>query len=130
MYQKFNSREELYRCVADDKCVQGINSFTLNRYPLRFVLFDNFSDYYDFVKYLQVQQGVVVQSVDEWMDKDYPDTMVTYVDLANRIKTRIKEAKGGDCVIAPFSELARFYDNTEAKIFDSLIKTIKYTLLK
>ena len=125
MYQKFNSREELYKCVADDKCVQGINSFTLNRYPLRFVLFDNFSDYYDFVKYLQVQQGVVVQSVDEWMDKDYPDTMITYVDLANRIKTRIKEAEGGDCVIAPFSELARFYDNTEAKIFDSLIKTIK-----
>lgn len=125
MYQKFNSREELYKCVADDKCVQGINSFTLNRYPLRFVLFDNFSDYYDFVKYLQTQHGVVVQSVDEWMDKDCPDTMITYVDLANRIKTRIKEAKGGDCVIAPFSELARFYDNTEAKIFDSLIKTIK-----
>lgn len=125
MYHKFNSREELYQCVCDDKSAYGINSITLNRYPIRFVLFDNFDDCFDFVDYLQSHRGIRVVSVEDWIDKNYPDLLITQIELADHIKNCIKSMNGGDCVIAPFSELARFYDNGEIKSFDSLIKTIK-----
>ena len=70
MYHKFNSREELYQCVCDDKSAYGINSITLNRYPIRFVLFDNFDDCFDFVDYLQSHRGIRVVSVEDWIDKN------------------------------------------------------------
>lgn len=111
--------------VEDDKQARGIGASTLDRYPIRFVLFDNFRDCYDFVDFLQTEQGAHVESVDHWIDSNYPDLLITHVELADRITEHIKEKSPNDCVIAPFSELARFYDNEDKKSFDALIKTIK-----
>lgn len=111
--------------VEDDKQARGIGVSTLDRYPIRFVLFDNFRDCYDFVDFLQTEQGAHVESVDHWIDSNYPDLLITHVELADRITEHIKEKSPNDCVIAPFSELARFYDNEDKKSFDALIKTIK-----
>lgn len=126
MYKEpFRDIEELKRHVEEDKQAKGVGAATLDRYPIRFVLFDNFRDCYDFVEYLQSERGTHVESVDRWIDSNYPDLMITYVELAERIEEHIKKKSPHDCVIAPFSELARFYDNNEKKSFDALLKTIK-----
>ena len=126
MYKEpFREMAALKSYVEDDKQARGVGASTLDRYPIRFVLFDNFRDCYEFVDFLQTEQGIHVESVDHWIDTDYPDVLITHVELAERITEHIKKKSPNDCVIAPFSELARFYDNEEKKAFDALIKTIK-----
>lgn len=125
MYKELTNFDDLIQLVRDDKESRGVNATTLNRYPLRFVLFDDFKQCSEFVDFVQYEVGAVVQSVDKWMDQSYPDVMLTYTQLAEHIKNYIRESKGADCMIAPFSELARFYDNEENKTFEALLKTIK-----
>ena len=125
MYSEFSSFEELKDRVFVDREQAGLDISTRNRYPIRFVLFDNFRDCGLFVDYVQSEMGAIVQSVDKWMDPEYPDLMITHTELAERMQNHIKKMNGVNCVIAPFSELARFYDNEEKKTFDALLKTIK-----
>lgn len=125
MYNEYKSFEELRSIVLNDKESTGMDVSTRNRYPIRFVLFDNFRDCSQFVDFVQSEIGAMVYSVDKWIDADYPDLMITHTELAMRIKEHIKQMNGQDCVIAPFSELARFYDNETKKTFDALLKTIK-----
>lgn len=125
MYRELTKFDELKVLVQEDKESMGVNATTLNRYPLRFVLFDDFKQCSEFVDFVQREIGAVVQSVDKWMDQAYPDIMLTYIGLADHIKSYIRNSKGADCVIAPFSELARFYDNEDNKTFEALLKTIK-----
>ena len=125
MYNEANTFEELKSIVIKDKDSSGMEASTRNRYPLRFVLLDNFRDCSLFVDFVQEEMGAMVQSVDKWIDPEYPDIMITHTELARRIIEHIKVSNGQDCVIAPFSELARFYDNDEKKTFDALLKTIK-----
>lgn len=114
----------LFDYVNEDKVMTGINSATAGRFPVRFVLFDNFNDCYDFVDRLTCN-GVELQSVDYWLDPEFPDLMITYSRLADRICSYVRDNEDTDIVIAPFSELARFYNNTTAIEFDSLISTVK-----
>ena len=120
MYSEFNSFEELKALVIADREQTGLDVSTRNRYPIRFVLFDNFRDCSQFVEFVQEEMDAIVQSVDKWLDPEYPDIMITYTELADRIKAHIKKMDGVNCVIAPFSELARFYENDEKKTFDAL----------
>lgn len=125
MYNEFKSFDELKHFIVNDKEATGLDVSTRNRYPIRFVLLDNFRDCSQFVEFVQSEFGAIVESVDKWLDPEYPDIMITHVDLAERIKEFIHNMEGKDCVIAPFSELARFYDNEEKRTFDTLLKTIK-----
>jgi len=125
MYSDISTFEELKAIVIKDKESTGMDISTRNRYPIRFVLLDNFRDCSQFVDFVLEDLGATVQSVDKWIDPEYPDLMLTHTELALRIKEHIKSMNGQDCVIAPFSELARFYDNDEKKTFDALLKTIK-----
>lgn len=125
MYNEVKSFDELKTLVLTDKRSTGLDIYVRNRYPIRFVLFDNFRDCSAFIDFVQEEMGAMVQSVDKWIDPEYPDIMITYTELAERIKQHIKKMEGADCIIAPFSELARFYDNIEKKTFDALLKTIK-----
>ena len=125
MYSEYKSFGALRYAVQTDKEATGMDVSTRNRYPIRFVLFDNFRDCSRFVDFVQLEMGAMVHSVDKWMDADYPDLMMTHTELATRIKEHIRQMNGQDCVIAPFSELARFYDNETNKTFDALLKTIK-----
>lgn len=125
MYREFYNFDELLECTAEDKKAIGVNAFLVQRYPIRFVLFDNFKDSFQFVKQLQTEFGVRVMSVDTWLDKDDDDQMITHSKLADRIKSYI-ESDIQDSVITPFSELARFYNNTDEHAeFRALIKTIR-----
>lgn len=125
MYRLVNNIDELKRLVETDKEARGIGANSADRYPIRFVLLDNFRDCADFVEYLQQERGVRIESVEHWIDNRYPDLMISSVELAEHISQLIKSISPADCAIAPFSELARFYDNTTNKCFDTLIKTIK-----
>ena len=107
--------------VEKDKNATGPVSYTANRYPIRFVLFDNFRDCYEFVSR---QANVFFQSIDLWLNPEYPDVIVTHSDLATKIRDYARDCDV-DSVIAPFSELARFYNNKTSSEFNSLISTIK-----
>ncbi len=125
MYREFDSFDELKAHVLKDLEPTGVDVSTRNRYPLRFVLLDNFHDCSIFVDFVREETKSLVQSVNKWMDPTYPDVMLTYTQLADLIKKHISKAEEQSCVIAPFSELARFYDNEKNKTFDALLKTIK-----
>ena len=72
-FKTVTSFEELKTLVEEDKNINGMGAATANRYPIRFVLFDNFQDSFECVMYLLEEWGVAVQSVDKWIDKEYPD---------------------------------------------------------
>lgn len=121
MFQTFDNMEALMQAVEKDKNASGSGAFTANRYPIRFVLFDNFRDCYDFVSR---QANVFFQGIDLWLNPEFPDVIVTHSDLATKIRDYSRDCDI-DSVIAPFSELARFYNNKTSSEFNSLISTIK-----
>ncbi len=121
MFKTFDNMEALIEAVNQDKNATGAGTYVSNRYPVRFVLFDNFRDCYEFVSR---QANVFFQSIDLWFNDSYPDIIVTHSELATKIKTYTENCDF-DSVIAPFSELARFYNNKTSFEFNSLISTIK-----
>ncbi len=124
MYKEFGTLEELYQEIETDKNWTGAESSLRNRYPIRFVLFENFGDFGEFVQVCQ-DHGVFVQSIDNWMKDGQDDKFITYSQLADMFEAYIKSLPANDFVIAPFSEITRFYDNTHYAEFDSLLKTIR-----
>lgn len=123
MNKDFENIDLLIEEVCRDKEASGANASVLNRYPVRFVLFENFADSKTFVDKL-VETGSVskMQELANWISPDKPDLMLTYSELADKIREYICTNECDDCVIAPFSEFVRFYDIVE---FDTLIKEIK-----
>ena len=121
MFQLFEKMEALLKAVEQDKNITGAAAYAANRYPVRFVLFDNFRDCYEFVS---SQANVFFQSIDLWLNTEFPDVIVTHSELATKIREYAADCEF-DSVIAPFSELARFYNNKTSNEFNSLISTIK-----
>lgn len=124
MYKEFGSMEDLYHEIEVDKHWMGAESSLRNRYPIRFVLFENFGDFNGFVQVCQ-DHGVYVQSIEKWMKDGQDDKLITYSQLAAFFEDYIKSLPANDFVIAPFSEITRFYDNEHYAEFDSLLKTIR-----
>ena len=108
--------------IEEDKNNPQNGMFVADRYPIRFVLFDNFRDCYEFIS--RQTNSLFFQSIDCWLDKEFPDVIVTYSILADKI-FKFAQNCDKDTVITPFSELARFYNNTTSSEFDALISTIK-----
>ena len=125
MYVEFNNIETLLEAVRQDKDANGVDSSTRLRYPIRFVLFDNFIDSYNFTIRMIQEMKLTVESVQSWLDPEFPDIMLTGSKLCSVIENYIRSLNGGSKIITPFSELARFYDNTNAKVFDSMIQTLR-----
>ncbi len=124
MYKEFDSLQALYLEMEADKHWTGAESSLRNRYPVRFVLFENFGDFGDFVQVCQ-DHGVYVQGIEGWMNDGQDDQLITYSHLATMFEDYIKHFPANDFVIAPFSEITRFYDNTQYAEFDALLKTIR-----
>ena len=108
MYKDFDGIDSLFETIKADKEANGSNSSTLNRYPIRFVLFDSFRDQYAFTLRMATDMKVKSASIQSWIDADYPDILITHQKLASEIDKYIKNLDGGDLVITPFSEVARF----------------------
>ncbi len=126
MFESFDDFDQLYRAVFDDRKFTGAGSATANRFPVRFVLFDNFQDCCAFVEKLMQWGDIQIQHIKDWMDPEYPDSLLTHKRLADRIKELIKNSPVGYRVVMPFSELARFYNNRpDTAEFNTLVNTIK-----
>lgn len=123
MYTTYKDVNALIEAVKADKKIEGAGAFVANRYPIRFVLFDNFRDCYDFVSKMAAE--TLVLRISKWMDIDYPDIMLTHSKLAKLVMDYVEKNVNKDLIIAPFSELARFYDNKKLMEFDALISTVK-----
>ena len=50
MFTTFTNFEELLQNVTADRIIEGDGASTANRFPVRFVLFDNFRDCCKFVE--------------------------------------------------------------------------------
>lgn len=122
---KFSNIDELIQAVVVDKNAEGVRATVQNRYPIRFVLFDNFKDSYAFTIRLVQELHITIEDIQQWIDPDYPDIIISHQKLATEIERCISRLNGESKIIAPFSELARFYDNHDYKEFDTLIRTIK-----
>lgn len=120
MHKSFASLDELFGYIQEDKERQGANSSLHNRYPVRFVLFENFVDFNEFIT--NRPEGIFKYALDTLLEDGYPDTIVSYSALAQEIKSMVAKLPANDFVIYPFSEMARFYPQRE---FVSLIKSIR-----
>lgn len=125
MFKDFANIDDLLHYVASDKTATGSQAFVANRYPIRFVLFDNFRDSYKFVERMQAEHRCLVESIEDWFDEPHVDVLFTHSRLANQFKQFVNEHQDKDYVITPFSELVRFYDNNRVPEFHTLIATIK-----
>ncbi len=126
MLKTFDNFNDLLAEVKYDRTFTGEGSATADRFPVRFVLFDNFRDCCLFVDELFKLGNVQITRIEHWMDAEYPDTMLTHKKLADKIHQVICESPTEYRVIMPFSELARFYNNKpERAEFNSLINTVK-----
>lgn len=122
MYRSFTSLDELFTYIKEDKEWTGANAAQHNRYPIRYVLFDNFADFNEFI--INRPVGIYKHSIETMLDKDYPDTFPSYTELSGEIRAFIKKIPINDFIIYPFSEMARFYDNEVNTEFTSMVKTI------
>lgn len=129
MFKTFDHYEELISVVRHDQTFVGEGSATADRFPVRFVLFDNFHDCCKFVEDMLNGDGspiCQIARVENWMDAEYPDTMLTHKRLADEIHKLITENPTEYRIIMPFSELARFYNNEpEHAEFNALVNTVK-----
>ena len=123
MYRSFSSLQELFDHIREDKEWTGANAAQHNRYPIRFILFDNFSDFSEFI--VNRPSGIYKYSIETMLDEDYPDNFMSYTELSKKIRSFTKKIPVNDFIIYPFSEMARFYDNDKQHEFDSLVTTIR-----
>lgn len=125
MQKTFTSLESLLWEVHADRNIEGDGASTANRFPVRFVLFDNFRDCCSFVEDIAHLPHIAIQRIEDWMDKEYPDTFVPHDKLAKKLLNLIRSNPREYRIIMPFSEMARFYNNETRNEFDALISTIK-----
>lgn len=123
MHKQFTSLDDLFENIIEDKNWTGANAGQINRYPVRFVLFDNFADFYQFI--VNRPAGIYKHSIDTMLDKNNPDEFLSYTELSKEIRAFTKKIPANDFIIYPFSEMARFYDNYDHNEFDSLVTTIR-----
>ena len=73
MFKTFTNFEELLWNVHADRNIEGDGAGTANRFPVRFVLFDNFRDCCMFVEDISHLPNINIQRLEDWMDEEYPD---------------------------------------------------------
>lgn len=125
MHKSFTSLDELFAHIKEDKEWTGANAAHYNRYPVRFVLFDNFADFNEFIN--ERPDGIYKHSIDTLLNPDWPDTFLSNTELSKEVRAFVKQIPINDYVIYPFSEMARFYDNIENTEFDAIVKTVGAT---
>lgn len=124
---QFTRMTDLLAYAERDKECEGVGTAQLNRYPIRFLLFENFEDFREFLDKVNssLPWKIYTLSVKKWMDEEFPDALVTPFEMRQQIVGFVKRLEEGDAVIAPFSEMARFYDNLDHDDFQALIRDIR-----
>ncbi len=108
----YQSLKALEAAINDDKKRGG------NRFPCRFVLFDDYKNFDTFIQTRRFKDGAFMCPLAEALSDDKQPTMRS---LCAWIEKKLSSGKK-DLVVFPISEIARFYDDRD---FMSLITTIK-----
>lgn len=119
MIKVFNSLDSLFQFMEEDRNWEGAHSTIRNRFPVRFVLFENFSDFNKFVN--NCPDWVFSCSITDLIEKGQDDLLPTYTELSNKVREQIRLKPTSNYIVYPFSELARFYNADE---FRALVKTV------
>lgn len=120
MYKSFQSMQELFAYIREDKDRKDQEAAMRNRYPVRFVLFENFADFYEFIS--KRPQNIFNFPIVDLIDAEHPDIFPTCTELGQAIDKNVSNPPANDYVVFPFSEMCRFYEQNE---FSALVKTIK-----
>lgn len=120
MHKLFESLDNLYAYMKVDKDWDGAEAAHRNRYPIRFILFENFQDFNQFM--IEKPDGILAFAIKQVLEKEHKDLFPTYTELSKWVKDYVKHLPANDYILFPISEMARFY---ESRQFLSLIKTIK-----
>ena len=108
MFKTFTNIEELLKEVHADRNVEGDGAGTANRFPVRFVLFDNFRDCCNFVEVILHLPHVAIQRIEDWMDDEYPDVFLPHDKLAKKILSLIRTTPAEYRIIMPFRKWLDF----------------------
>lgn len=119
MIEGFNTLDDLFQCMEKDRIWEHADSTNRNRFPVRFVLFENFADFYKFVN--NRPNWVFACSITDLIKEGKDDLVPTYTELSNKIQEQIRLVPTNNYMVYPFSELARFY---KADQFSALVKTV------
>lgn len=103
----FCSFEELINAIKEDKATKDITS---RRYPIRLILLDSFDTFRKLVFELSSNHGVDVYDIEDMLRGD--DLWITSDELDAKIKSF-----QNDTIIAPFSEIVRFYKHEQFNAF-------------
>lgn len=124
MHQLFPTLDALFTELRSDKECSAVSASTRDRYPLRFVLFETFADFYSFTDECQ-ERGVLPIHLEQFLPGKATDLLPTASRLERDITEMIRKKPAHDYYVAPFSELARFYDNVRYHEFDTLIADLR-----
>ena len=126
MFQQYENLSDLMTALDNDRCQNGVGSSTRDRFPVRLLLFDNFRDCCSFIEEQMNRIPMTFVSIDQWIEEEYPDTLITHTTLECKIQDTIRSHSNEHLLITPLSELARFYDNSGQRLeFNALIGTIR-----
>ena len=118
MIKVFDTIDGLFQFMEEDRTWEGAESTSRNRFPVRFVLFENFADFNEFVN--NRPDWVFSYSITDLMEHGQDDLIPTFTELSNKIREQIRLKPTSNYMVYPFSELARFYKADE---FSALVKT-------
>ena len=120
MHRLFESLDDLYAYMKVDKDWDGAEATQRNRYPIRFILFENFRDFNQFIN--EKPDGLLAFPIKQVLEQEYSDLFPTFTELSKWVRDYVKHLPANDYILFPVSEMARFY---ESRQFLSLVKTIK-----
>lgn len=126
MFYQFENLVDFMSALDEDREQRGAGASTRDRFPVRLLLFDNFRDCCSFIEEQQQKVQMRFVSIDEWIDEDYPDTIITHSNVERRVTELVRKHSNEHLLITPLSELARFYNNSDPRLeFNALVGTIR-----
>ncbi|HPI29624.1 MAG TPA: BREX-4 system phosphatase PglZ [Bacteroidales bacterium] len=109
MLVKVNTVEELLEVIKADKNLSGEKTLLQRRYPVRFILFNDFSLYKETIGKL-CQNHINIKKIEN--ELPFEDGWVTRLEMRNLIESCLHDINS-DIVVSPFSEIIRFYDDAD-----------------
>ena len=97
----FDSIDSLIKEIKNDSATNKIVS---NRYPVRFIMFENFNEFQNLLMKL-IELNIKIFGLETLLPENNKDVWISNDDLSDAIRN-IQVSS----IIAPFSEIVRFYD--------------------
>lgn len=117
MLISLRSIEHLQEAITSDKNLSGEHALIRNRYPVRFLLFNDFNLFKEGITQL-CQNNIELKRIES--ELPFEDGWITRMDMRVLIQDFVFNSDR-DIIVSPFSEIIRFYDDAE---FTSFFKEV------